>query len=73
MLRPLYAVHSEADIGLRRNIGRVGLGGTRVEVIEVRCMVIYLDAGLLVIYMNHSLAVFGQFKSQQGEPSVGAA
>jgi len=36
-------------------------------------MVIYLDAGLLVIYMNHSLAVFGQFKSQQGEPSVGAA
>ena len=36
-------------------------------------MAIYMDAGQSVIYVNHSLAVFGQFKSQQGEISVGAA
>jgi len=35
-------------------------------------MAIYMGASLSVMYANHALAVFGQFKSQQGEPSVGA-
>jgi len=47
-------------------------GASRAEVIEALFMAIYTGAARSVMYANQALAVFGQFKSQQGEPSVGA-
>ena len=54
------------------NIGHFGPGAFGAEAIKILRMAIYMGAGLSVMYANHALAAFGQFKSQQGEPSVGA-
>ena len=41
--------------------------------IETLGMAIYIGAGPSVMYASHALEAFGQFKNQNGKPSVTAA
>jgi AhpD family alkylhydroperoxidase len=48
-------------------------GASQDEVIETLGMAIYMGAGPSVMYASHALEAFGQFKNQDGKPSVTAA
>lgn len=48
-------------------------GASQDEVIVSLGMAIYMGAGWAVMYSSHALEAFGQFKNQDGKPSVTAA